>query len=317
VKSLAGNEGFQTRRRNFADEIYFYAPGLKRYQTSEFRSGESPRFVPISITGRDCALQCEHCKGKLLEAMFSPGEDGLFELCRRLAGRGIRGILLSGGSDSQGRVPLLKYIRDIRRIREELSLQVVVHTGLVDRELAQALREAEIDGAMLDIIGAEETIREVCHLEATVEDYRKSLAYLTQWGIPTMPHIVLGLHYGELRGERRALELISRYPVTALVLVVLTPLEGTAMESVPPLEASQIRAFFQESRRLLPETPLLLGCARPGGRQWRLLDRLAIDSGFNGIAYPAEGTVKYARSRGLTPRFYHTCCALLNFARAE
>ena len=36
----------------------------------------------------------------------------------------------------------------------------------------------------------------------------------------------------------------------------------------------------------------------------------AIDHGLNGIAYPAEGSVAYARSRGLEPRFYDYCCSL-------
>jgi uncharacterized radical SAM superfamily protein len=38
----------------------------------------------------------------------------------------------------------------------------------------------------------------------------------------------------------------------------------------------------------------MLGCARPLGLMKREIDRLAIDAGLNGIAYPADGIVDYA-----------------------
>jgi hypothetical protein len=40
------------------------------------------------------------------------------------------------------------------------------------------------------------------------------------------------------------------------------------------------------------------------------LDWAAIDYGLNGIAYPAEGAIAYAASRGLEARLYEYCCSL-------
>ena len=54
----------------------------------------------------------------------------------------------------------------------------------------------------------------------------------------------------------------------------------------------------------------MLGCARPLGEMKTAVDRLAIDAGFNGIAYPAEGIVNYAEQRGLTPEFVNACCGV-------
>ena len=54
----------------------------------------------------------------------------------------------------------------------------------------------------------------------------------------------------------------------------------------------------------------MLGCARPLGRIKADIDRAAIDAGLNGIAYPAEGIVAYARERGLTPKFVDACCGV-------
>lgn len=304
--------GLQARRRTFGDDIYFYAPGLKRYETSEFKPRDPQGFVAVSVTGSECSLGCDHCQGKLLESMLpAQGEGKLLDLCRRLAERGTRGVLISGGADPQGRVPLLKHAGELKRIKEETPLSVVVHTGLVDREQARALGEAGIDGAMLDIIGSSETIRRVYHLEATVADYEESLALLTAHGVPTMPHIVLGLDHGKFVGEDFALDMVARYPISALVVVVLTPLPGTAMEGVSSPPEPEIGRFLERARLLLPRTPLLLGCARPAGEKKRVIDRLAIKAGVNGIAYPAQGTVRYARSRGLRPTFHETCCSLV------
>ena len=44
------------RRANFPDVMDFYAPGLKRWQTSEWVPDNPRRFLPVSVTGSACAL---------------------------------------------------------------------------------------------------------------------------------------------------------------------------------------------------------------------------------------------------------------------
>ncbi len=291
-------------------EIHFYAPGLKRYRTSEYAGQDPGRFVSVSVTGTACALQCDHCQSRVLEGMIPTNGKGLFELAGELAARGTRGLLVSGGCDRRGRVPLLRHVPDLKRIRCELGLTIRVHPGLPDEETAAALGEVDLDGAMLDVIGAAETIREVYHLEAGVEEYEAVLARLARHGVPLVPHIILGLHYGRLLGEWRALEMIARHRPKFLVLVILMPLYGTAMAGVTPPSAEEIGRFFDLARAALPDTPIMLGCARPIGPSKAEIDRRAVDAGLNGIAYPAEGIVAYAESRGLTPQFHDACCGV-------
>ena len=291
-------------------EIHFYAPGLKRYRTSEYAGQDPGRFVSVSVTGTACALQCDHCQSRVLEGMIPTNGKGLFELAGELAARGTRGLLVSGGCDRWGRVPLLRHVPDLRRIRSELGLTIRVHPGLPDEETAAALGEVDLDGAMLDVIGAAETIREVYHLEVGVEEYEAVLARLARHGVPLVPHIILGLHYGRLLGEWRALEMIARHRPKFLVLVILMPLYGTAMAGVTPPSAEEIGGFFDLARAALPDTPIMLGCARPIGPSKAEIDRRAVDAGLNGIAYPAEGIVAYAESRGLVPRFHDACCGV-------
>jgi len=291
-------------------EIHFYAPGLKRYRTSEYAGQDPGRFVSVSVTGTACALQCDHCQSRVLEGMIPTNGKGLFELAGELAARGTRGLLVSGGCDRRGRVPLLRHVPDLKRIRSELGLTIRVHPGLPDEETAAALGEVDLDGAMLDVIGAAETIREVYHLEVGVEEYEAVLARLARHGVPLVPHIILGLHYGRLLGEWRALEMIARHRPKFLVLVILMPLYGTAMAGVTPPSAEEIGGFFDLARAALPDTPIMLGCARPIGPIKAEIDRRAVDAGLNGIAYPAEGIVAYAESRGLTPQFHDACCGV-------
>lgn len=303
---------FALRRAHFPDEITFHAPGLKRFKTLEYGGQDATRFVSVSVTGTECALACEHCGTRALEGMTAlPRFDGsLFDLCCELAERGARGLLVSGGCDKHGRVPLLRYIPDLIRARRELGFIVRVHPGLPDEETAAALAEADVDGAMLDIIGDDATIREVYHLNATTADYEAALERLDRHNVPAVPHIILGLHFGQMRGERTALEMIARHARKFLVLVILSPLTGTPMMGVTPPPAAESAAFFALARRALPATPIMLGCARPMGRIKIEIDRAAIDAGLNGIAYPAEGVVAYACARGLAPKFVDACCGV-------
>ena len=241
---------------------------------------------------------------------LSRSSKSLFELCSELAEQGARGVLISGGSDRKGKVPILPHLPDLIRIRRELGLIIRVHPGLPDEETSAGLAELDIDGAMVDIIGSDQTIREVYHLDATTEDYDAVMERLSRNGVPLVPHIILGLHFGKMLGEWKALEMTAKYPLKLLVLVILMPLSGTKMEQVQPPPADEIGAFFETARKALPETEIMLGCARPLGGIKKEIDRLAIDAGLNGIAYPAEGTVAYAREHGLEPQIINACCGV-------
>ncbi|HZE05325.1 MAG TPA: radical SAM protein [Solirubrobacteraceae bacterium] len=309
--ATAISEGMALRVERFGTGIEFYAPGLKRWQSSEWTPERANRFLPVSVTGTACALQCDHCQTKVLEGMVTLGtERDLFATAQRLQAQGTDGLLVSGGSQRHGGVPLAPHFDAMRRIRDELGMRVVVHSGVVSPRLAEGLADAGVDGVMLDIIGAEETIREVYHLDLAPDDFERSLALLAQRGLRIIPHIVLGLHYGRFLGEWDALEMIARHPVSTLILVVLTPLVGTPMAHLPPPPLADVTDFFAVARARMPDTRVNLGCGRPMGAAKVALDRAAIDQGLNGIAYPAEGMVAYARQRGLEPAFHEYCCSL-------
>jgi hypothetical protein len=309
--AVAESPGLRLRKERFGSGMEFYAPGLKRWQTAEWQPEKHNRFLPISVTGTACALQCDHCQTKVLEGMVTLTRDtDLFETARRLQAAGTEGILVSGGSNRTGGVPLLPHVGSMRRVREELGMRVIVHSGVVSPRLAEGLVAAGVDGVMLDIIGADETIRDVYHLDLTAADFERSLALLAERGLRIIPHIVLGLHYASFLGEWNALEMIRRYPVSTLILVVLTPLVGTPMAHLKPPPLEDVVEFFGTARLAMPDTRVNLGCGRPMGKLKLAMDRAAIDQGLNGIAYPADGAIAYAAERGLEPAYYEYCCSL-------
>jgi hypothetical protein len=104
--------------------------------------------------------------------------------------------------------------------------------------------------------------------------------------------------------------MIARHPPKLLVLVILMPLTGTPMAVSRPPSLAEIGGFFELARKTLPTTPVMLGCARPMGWLKTEIDRLAVDAGLNGIAYPGEGVVAYASQQGLEPNFINACCGV-------
>jgi len=303
-------QAFSIRKTHFSNQINFYAPGLKSYSIPGFEQKNPQAFLPISITGNACALNCDHCDTKILDPMIPLDQkSGLFAMCRKMAEKGTKSVLISGGSMKNGQVPFLKHIEDITRVKKELGLKIIMHTGLVDEKMAKALKSADIDGVALDIIGSNETIKKVYHLDITVDDFDRSLELLSTYGLSVRPHIILGLHYGRFLGEYTALEMIKKYNVHALILVILTPLHGTPMFGVKLPDSQEVASFFINARLSMPDSKILLGCARPVGDYKKEVDMAAVNAGLNGIAYPAEGIIEHAQSRGLEPAFFEDSCS--------
>lgn len=295
----------------FGRRVLFYAPSFIHYEVEGYRNVGCP-FASISITGRFCALNCEHCGGRLLNTMMpATSPYALFEACRRVKESGGCGVLISGGCLKDGRVPLERFLKTIGRVKMELKLIVVVHTGLVNEGVAQGLAEAEVDGALLDIIGNEETVKKIYHLDASIGDYEESLSLLEKHRVPMIPHVLIGLHYGELRGELKALEIIARHSPSALVLIALTPLLGTSMWNAKPPPPAAVARVLAAARFMMPKTPIALGCARPKGLHRNETDILALEAGVNAIAFPSEGAIERARSLRLKYSFAPTCCSQL------
>ena len=290
-------------------KIRFYAPSFIYYKSNHYCS--SPEAFPsISITGSSCALKCKHCGGKVLNTMFpAPTPEKLVDVCTNLKSEGAIGCLISGGCLPNGSVPLHKFTDAIAKIKQDLGLTVVVHTGITDSSMAEKLKKVGGDAALMDVIGSDETIREIYQLNVRVEDYDESLRALHEATVPVVPHVLVGLHYGKLRGELQALEMISKYKPSALIVIALMPIHGTPMEDVNPPLPEDIAKVLVSAKLMMPTTPLVLGCMRPKGEHKIKTDVLAIKSGVHAIAFPTNEAVQLAEEMGLEISFSSLCCS--------
>ena len=294
--------------RNFGRKIRFYAPSFTYYRNRYFKPSRHG-FPSISITGKGCSLNCKHCGGKILKTMI-PAEtpERLVETLYRIKNQGAVGCLISGGCLPNGSVPIDRFIGAIAEAKK-LGLKVVVHTGLVNLETAEKLKEAGVDVVSIDIIGSEETVKEIYNLEASIQEYENSLEALSKVEIPFTPHVLVGLHYGELKGELNALRMISKYDPSALIIIVFFPIKGTMMENVKPPSPRDVAKVLVQARFMLPKVPIVLGCARPKGKHRILTDVLAVETGVNGIAFPEAKAIEKALELGLDISFSPLCCS--------
>lgn len=273
--------------------------------------GRRGRYPAVSLTGRHCDQGCDHCGGRLLETMLpvtSPSE--LRRVALRAAERGDVGLLVSGGSDSQGRLPWDEFIPTLAEIKQETGLILTAHVARIDESTARGLKAAGVSQALIDVVGDESTAREVLHLPDGLAAQEETLAACAAAGLEIAPHIILGLHRGEMRGERAALERLAALNPRLVVFVVLMPMKGTAMAGVTPPSPQEVAAFLVEAREILPQSRHHLGCARPRGRYRAELDRLAVYAGVNALAVPSDAALKAADELGLEVVQHDTCCSV-------
>lgn len=297
-------------RQHFPPSITFAAPSQKHYDTGVYQN-ERKAFLTLSVTGDACGLSCDHCGTKVLEGMIPVKSPKRFEeVGADIVQAGTEGVLVSGGCLEDGSVPLDRFVEDIARLKAQ-GLKVLVHTGIIRREVAQGLKRAGVDQILLDIIGDDATIRDVYHLDRTTHHYREALKILREEGLHAVPHVVVGLHFGKILGEWEALRMIQEEGASQLVIVVLQPIVGTKMEHVPAIDADEVGRVMAAARIMMPEIPLSLGCAKPPGREKTRMERYAVDVGVQSIAYPLPQTIEYAKQQGLTIQYHEKCCSIL------
>jgi hypothetical protein len=297
-------QAFRETRANHGAEITFYLPGMIRYEN------QRGRYPAISVTGSQCELQCEHCKGRLLNPMIQVTEPNeLIQKAVYLQKRGAHGILLSGGSDHQGRLPWAKYVDAIRETAVTTGLYLSAHVGFPDLDTCRQLKKSGLRQALLDVMGDEETASRVYHLQG-LQTVKDALESISQSGLQLAPHIVAGLHYGRMKGEEEAIEILSRHHAAVLVVVVLSGLKGTPMAGIHPPSPLEVARLIAKARLLMPQLPISLGCERPRNKEGTELEKLALRAGITRMAVWSEEAIEEALRLGLRPRFQATCCSV-------
>ncbi len=293
----------ESTRDTFGKTITFYVPGMFRVDQI------TGKYQAISSTGGYCVLQCDHCAGKLLETMiWATTADELVRQCVALHEKGCMGVLLSGGCDAFGRLPWAKFIPAIWEIKQRTKLHISVHCGLLDDRTAFDLKAAGVDQALVDVIGDDDTLQRICHVSFGISRIMSTLEALAGAGLDIAPHVVCGLHFGEMKGEKNAVDIISRFPVKQVVVVSLMKIPGAPAENFKRPEAADVADIIAHARLAMPQAAISLGCARERGN--RRMEILALDAGVNKMALPSEEAVMHAKNLGLQISWQPTCCSV-------
>jgi uncharacterized radical SAM superfamily protein len=276
---------WEIRAANFRPEIVWSYPA----QTTA-----------VSVTGGECGLDCAHCGGVYLQRMtplaaVTPGGEELGPSC-----------LISGGCTAGGSVPLAAHAARLAALKAGRRFNI--HTGLID-EADIAVIAPLADRVSFDFVGDDATIRDCLGLDRTVADYVDCYRKLRE-RCRVAPHVCIGLHGGELRGEYRALALLRMLGADSLTLIVFTPTKGTRFAARRPPALEETVAVIAAAREMFPAIPLRLGCMRPGGRYRENLDKAAVRLGINAIVKPTRAAVRLAESLGLAGVRQGECCVL-------
>ncbi|MBN1661668.1 MAG: radical SAM protein [Anaerolineae bacterium] len=271
---------WQIRKQHFADEITWSYP----LDTAV-----------LSLTGPHCALNCAHCGGHYLKGMRPIWQT---EPDRADS------VLLSGGCDSRGRVPVLAHGQHVRAWRTGRLMNW--HVGFVS-EAEMAAIAPLVDVISFDFVGDDETAREVYGLDVSVDDYEATYRLLRRYA-RTIPHVTIGLRGGVLGHELPALERLQALGVDGLVLLVFMPTPGTRYASRQPPAPDLVAGVAAEARQRFPAVPIYLGCMRPKGAYREVVDPLAVRAGLNVIVSPSRAARRAAQELGLTARKMRRCC---------
>ena len=256
-------------------------------------------FVSISVTGKKCDLMCTHCMGKHLYNMKSAeNPEKLYEEAETIKAAGGSGILISGGSDVYGKVPLSHYASTIRNIID-LGLLINVHSGIIGKQDAKLLVSVGVNCFSVDVHQDPDVIREVFHLEGP-EIYCDTIDAIIDAGGTVVPHLTVGL---SLKDLIESAELVKGKGLKDVVILVLVPTKGTVFEDSHISEEEIITSIETLMKMGLNVT---LGCMRD--RRMRNVERRCIELGITKIANMSQETEKWAESEGYEIIRMDRCC---------
>ena len=266
----------------------------------------SKKFPAISITGSKCWLMCTYCMGRYLKGMihvYSPEE--LLKIAEYYAEKGAVGLLISGGFTHEGKLPFKPFIKTIEEIKRKHDLIISVHTGLVNKEEAIMLKEAGVDIIDYELVLDNTVIKNMKHLNKTINNYIHSYEILLEYGPPYIaPHILVGLNNGEITWEYEAVDYLAENSPYIVILLIHIPTPNTPLHYSKIVNIKEFVDYAKYVRRRI-RGEISLGCMRPS-RLKKILDSKLIELKLiDRIVNPRPETI-----RRFNLKLVPTCCSV-------
>jgi len=211
-------------------------------------------------------------------------------------------MLISGGCDATGQVPIFEYLDIIKNIKENIDISINIHTGFIHLDNIPKLRGRGIDVISFDVIGSPEVVKRIYGIDLQPDYFDKALAAFRKNGLKVVPHITAGLDRGEDSGEKEALEIIARH---GLPFVVINALMGSGVEKKSAARLIEVLRIAKEI--LPPKTAIGIGCMRPRGDI--ILPELVKELGIAAVAMPSKKLVQGLKGLGIPVEDHGGCCA--------
>lgn len=249
------------------------------------RSGSCPEDCKF------CAQSARYCTGVKTYG-FLPEDDVVASARKAKEAGAARFDIVTAGRDQHDPKDFDEIVHLIRRIRQEVGIEVCCSLGFLTPDQARRLHEAGLSRLHCNIETAPSYFSEVCTTH-TMEEKVQNVATAQAAGIRVCCGGIIGL--GESLDQRVEMAFqLKKMNIDAIPLNVLNPVPGTPFadnERLAPLEILRSFAMF---RFVLPKAQIRTA----GGRQVNLrsLQSLALAGGMNGVMIG-----NYLTTKGTSP----------------
>lgn len=239
------------------------------------------------INGRSgrCPENCKFCaqssyyetgvkEYKLLD------EESLVQAAHKAKEAGaVRFSIVTSGRNQGNPREFEQIIRALKRIKEEVGIEICCSLGLLTEKNAMRLKEVGVTRYHSNIETAPSHFPDICQTHS-YEDKMFTIENAQKAGIRVCSGGILGLNETLEQRVEMAFEL-KRLGIDSVPLNILNPIPGTPFENNKPLKPLEILRTFAVFRFVLPRA--LIRTA--GGREVNLRDlqALALSGGLNGV----------------------------------
>ncbi|MEM4586637.1 MAG: radical SAM protein [Desulfurococcaceae archaeon] len=249
-------------------------------------------FPAISITGDSCSLNCIFCKRRFIKNMLSADNPNtLSKLLDKLVKKGVRGVLISGGFNRDGYLPIEPYLPVIKHVKKKYDLVVCIHTGLPNAKIIDEISFVEVDVIDYEFTLDQEYVSEMRGLGRNIDDYIEVMDYMLQNKLKVVPHVPMGFT-NNYDAVLKAINYLSKRNVDNIVFVVNVDSKNPQLQNLVLNVLGYARENFSRE--------ISLGCMRP---YWlkKTIDKIVIEEKLvDRIVNPI----------GEYPIIFEACCSI-------